>query len=190
MSPRVLKRSPLNCGKNSLMFFLSSTYLRMFHVLDLEENSCFVCLLCFYSIIQWWRPHPCFEIKLFKFLLYLWIYLIKKKKKLQDFAHFSYLKKVFSLFLKIPAGWDLGHSWRNKDICLAFYCIFSLLTGQCKKVGEQVLLERYNNKTVKEKLPTRAHCNQVKVPQKSWENFMLMLNKMSPNTRFHLLTSI
>lgn len=47
MSPRVLKRSPWNCGKNSLTFFLSSTYLRMFHVLDLEENSCFVCLLCF-----------------------------------------------------------------------------------------------------------------------------------------------
>lgn len=39
MSPRVLKRSPWNCGKNSLTFFLSSTYLRMFHVLDLEENS-------------------------------------------------------------------------------------------------------------------------------------------------------
>lgn len=53
MSPRVLKRSPWNCGKNSLTFFLSSTYLRMFHVLDLEENSRFDCLLCFHSIIQW-----------------------------------------------------------------------------------------------------------------------------------------
>lgn len=48
MSPRDLTRSPWNCGKNK--FFLSSTYLRMFHVLDLEENSRFVCLLCFYSI--------------------------------------------------------------------------------------------------------------------------------------------
>lgn len=113
------------------------------------------------------------------------------KKNLQDFVHFSYLKKLFSLPLRSQqSGVVKPHSWRNKDICLAFYCIFSLLTGQCKKVGEQVLLERYDNKTVKEKLPTRAYCNQVKVPQKSWENFILMLKKMSLNTRFHLLTSI
>lgn len=92
MSPRVLKRSPWNCGKNSLTFFLSSTYLRMFHVLDLEENSRFGCLLCFHGIIQWRRPRPCFEIQLFKFLLYLWIYLILKKPT--RFCTFFIFKKA------------------------------------------------------------------------------------------------